>query len=128
MLYAAAFALVEAPTFLYMNNYCCMLCIPVLCYNYTHDHTHKVAVTTLALMQSLPCSPAMYILYTLIMLSSQGPYSAYRLNQKDPNPLLAVRRKRHRLQQGVIVCVCVCVCVYILLTRIPILCLYRLSQ
>jgi hypothetical protein len=38
------------------------------------------------------------LLDLLLNQASQGPYSAYRLNQKDPNPLLAVRRKRHRLQ------------------------------
>ena len=30
----------------------------------------------------------------------QGPYSSYRLNQMDPNPLLAVVRKRLYHQQG----------------------------
>ena len=32
-------------------------------------------------------------------LSQQGPYSSYRLNQRDPNPLLAVVQKRRYHQQ-----------------------------
>jgi len=34
------------------------------------------------------------------VLLPQGPHSTYRLNQKDPNPLLAVVRKRIYHQQG----------------------------
>jgi hypothetical protein len=40
------------------------------------------------------------LLDLMLNQASQGPYSAYRLNQKDPNPLLAVRRKRSRHHQG----------------------------